>query len=223
MNHEDEVALGVDELTDRQIAITTLKRLDAHTRWMEHFMTNLAPEFADLTNAVTAVLSAFQGESSTISAQLAQIADLNAQIATITAQETTDAASAATALAQVADLNAQIATLTQTATDQATAAETAATALNAALPAAATPPAATSDGGSTTTTGGATPPPAPALPQYTYDGDPSAAIDPAWTATGASTPDGQALYTYSADTAGLPATGDGLGGVWHLYNPPVVA
>lgn len=62
------------------------------------------------------------------------------------------------------------------------------------------------------------PPVTDALPLYTYTGDPSL-IDSNWTSAG-QTPDGTPLFTYAGDTAGQPATGDGLGGVWHLYTPP---
>lgn len=54
--------------------------------------------------------------------------------------------------------------------------------------------------------------PAAALPQYTYSGtDPVDTTQ--WTAVPGTTPQ---QYTFSGDTAGQPATGDGLGGVWNL-------
>lgn len=109
--------------------------------------------------------------------------------------------------AKIADLEAQLAA--RDAADQAAGdqVEAAVSAINSVVnpPAAPTPE--------------PTPEPAAVLPEYTYSGDPTA-IDPAWMPTGTSTPDGLALYTYSGDTAGQPATGDGLGGVWHLYAPP---
>lgn len=189
MTHEeDEVTLGVNELNDRQVLITILKRMDAHNTWMENFMSNLSPEFTDLTNAVTLMLAAFSSDNGTISSQLAQIADLNAQIATVTAQDTTDAASAAAALAQVADLNAQIATLTATAAAQAAAAETAATTLTAALPAA-TPP----------------PPPPPAAFFSFIGADPTTIDTSVWPVVGADA-NGAPVYGFSGDVSTIDAT-----------------
>lgn len=60
-------------------------------------------------------------------------------------------------------------------------------------------------------------PPTPKLPEYTFSGDPTTLPIVGWTATGTNDPNGNALYTFSGDTAGSPATGDGAdGGVWHL-------
>lgn len=111
--------------------------------------------------------------------------------------------------AQVADLQGQLTTASDDAAT-ATASDDAAAAQIETVVAQLTPPP-------------AVPTPAAVLPEYTYSGDPTQPIDPAWTALGTSTPDGQALYTFSGDTLGQPATGDGLGGVWHLYTPPATA
>lgn len=67
----------------------------------------------------------------------------------------------------------------------------------------------------------AAPPVDQALPLYTFDGDPATADSP-WTKTDLATPDGKPLFTFAGDTAGGPATGDGLGGVWHAYAGPTV-
>lgn len=106
--------------------------------------------------------------------------------------------------AQVADLQGQLATATDDAATASASDDAAAAQIE-------------------TVVGQLVPPPpvVAALPEYTYSGDPTAAIDGSqWISTGRSTPDNQALYTYAGDTAGQPATGDGLGGVWHLYTPP---
>lgn len=60
------------------------------------------------------------------------------------------------------------------------------------------------------------PVPAAVLPTYTFSGDPSTIDTTQWTAVPNTTPQ---QYTFAGDTAGSPATGDGLGGVWHLFTP----
>lgn len=54
-------------------------------------------------------------------------------------------------------------------------------------------------------------------PLYTYSG-PEGQVDlSVWSKAPLATVDGQPLYTYAADAAGGAASGDGLGGVWHVY------
>lgn len=142
------------------------------------------------------------------SAKLTQaLSDLAAAVAAYQAGQGTTDPRVAELEAQVADLTQQLATANQTIASNETDDDAAADQIEQAVTAI-NPPAAPA------------PEPSPAaLPEYTYSGDPTA-IDPAWTPTGTSIPDGLALYTYSGDTAGQLATGDGLGGVWHLYTPP---
>lgn len=179
MSQQDEVQLGVDELTDRQVIITILKRQDAHNTWMENFMTNLSPEFTDLTAAVTAMLSAFSTDTSTLSADVAQIGTLTQSLADETSKENADQT-------VIADLNAQIATLTTTTAAQAAAAEAAAAALKAALPAAVV-----------------TPPPAAV---FSFIGtDPTTIDATAWTVAGTDAT-GANVYSFSGDVTTVDAT-----------------
>lgn len=61
---------------------------------------------------------------------------------------------------------------------------------------------------------------APALPLYTLDGEnPAPELYPL---ADVHTEDGRALYTYTGDTPGGPATADGADGIWHVYEGPTV-
>jgi len=164
---------------------------------------------ANLEELLTSILQRLDDleETAMSSAKLTQaLADLAAGIAAFEASKGAPDPQVAALEAQVADLTAQLATANDAIAAD-TAAEDAAAAQIEAATAVINPPA-------------PAPTPAAALPEYTYSGDPTQPIDPAWTATGVNDPAGAALYTYSGDTSGQPATGDGLGGVWHLYTPP---
>ena len=125
------------------------------------------------------------------------LADLAAAVANLQTAPSPTAALEA----QVADLQAQVAAAAAAESAAGDQVEAAATAINNFV----TPPA----------------PPAPALPEYTYSGDPAAALDPSFTAAGFAADGTTQLYTYSGDTAGQPGTGDGAdSGVWHLYTAP---
>lgn len=63
------------------------------------------------------------------------------------------------------------------------------------------------------------PQPVGGKPLYTLSGD--IPIDANWTLTDLRTVSDGLLYTYGPDNPGGPATGDGLGGVWHLYTGDV--
>lgn len=55
-------------------------------------------------------------------------------------------------------------------------------------------------------------------PLYVVDGD--ANTDPSqWTSAAFTTTEGRPLFTFTGDATspGSPATGDGVGGVWHVY------
>lgn len=69
------------------------------------------------------------------------------------------------------------------------------------------------------------PPVPPAItdkPYYLTSEAPEAVNGEIWVKANVQTPIGEALYTYVSDVPGGSATGDGLGGVWHAYNGPVV-
>lgn len=53
-------------------------------------------------------------------------------------------------------------------------------------------------------------------PVYTVDDGVEVDTD-VWPPAGKTTLDGKLLYNYSVDSAGGPANGDGVGGVWHVY------
>lgn len=75
-------------------------------------------------------------------------------------------------------------------------------------------------GGGTVTppdTGGGTTTDAPNQPVYTYTGQGTPA-DPAWTPAPFLTSDGRQLYTFASDSPGSAANGNGLGGVWSVYD-----
>lgn len=61
------------------------------------------------------------------------------------------------------------------------------------------------------------------LPLYVVDGDVNTVHDPAqWPPAGVHTPDGRPLFHFAADIAGGTPAGDGVGGVWHAYDGPVL-
>lgn len=61
-------------------------------------------------------------------------------------------------------------------------------------------------------------------PFYTHDGDPSLVDATQWPQVpGYATGDGRPLYRFAQDTPGGAPTGDGAGGVWHVYSGPVNA
>lgn len=75
-------------------------------------------------------------------------------------------------------------------------------------------------GGGTVTppdTGGGTTTDAPNQPVYTYTGQ-GTPVDPAWTPAPFLTSDGRQLYTFASDSPGSAANGNGLGGVWSVYD-----
>lgn len=78
-------------------------------------------------------------------------------------------------------------------------------------------------GGTTTdpttdpTGGGTTAASVPDQPVYTYSGGGTPA-DPAWNPAPFLTADGQQLYYFASDSPGSAANGNGLGGVWAVYD-----
>lgn len=61
-------------------------------------------------------------------------------------------------------------------------------------------------------------------PFYTHDGDPSLVDATQWPRVpDYTTGDGRPLYRFAGDTPGGAPTGDGAGGVWHVYSGPVDA
>lgn len=64
----------------------------------------------------------------------------------------------------------------------------------------------------------------PAQPVYTFSGGVAPDNDPAWVpaqvnGTSIETADGQPLFFFGSDSPGSAANGDGVGGVWHVYDP----
>lgn len=62
-----------------------------------------------------------------------------------------------------------------------------------------------------------------AYPLYVVDGDVNTVHDPAqWPPAGVHTPDLRPLFHFAGDTPGGTPAGDGVGGIWHAYDGPIV-
>lgn len=205
------VTLPLSSLTDRQLAEANFalgKQLLHHLHRLEAtVMSQDAGITAALASLDTEITTAFiplfaQNAALTTALAAAQAATTAAQ-----AQDQTDAAAAAAATAAATQANQDVVDAAASVNDEVTK-------LQAAVPA---PPAPTDGTGGAGTTDGGSTGSTTALPTYTYDGDPSTVDSATWTAVAGTTPQ---QYTYSGDTAGAPATGDGLGGgQWHVVVP----